>query len=95
MLNDNGIVSSQIACQMALAGLNRFESDICVGIVGNIDCANSTNNENDIVWICAAFNDNGKISFEYQKIFVFGLRGENIEDAVNTTLEMLNEKIDG
>lgn len=94
-INDNGIVSSQVACQMALNGLYRFESDICVSIVGDIDCTNSVSNENNVVWICIAFKNDGKISFEYRKIYVFGLRGENIEDAINTTLDILNEKMDG
>ena len=85
----NGLVSSQVACQMALGGLYKLDVDICVSIVGNVTIPYAEEDVDNIVWICVATMLDKKVDFIYQKIEVDGLRGQNIETAINKALDVV------
>lgn len=89
----NGLVSSQVACQMALGGLYKLNVDICVAIVGNVVPPIAEEEPNNTVWICVASMNDKKVDFRYSKIDVEGLRGENIEAALNEALDITIEEI--
>ena len=42
----------------------------------------------DTVWICVATLTDKKVDFKYSKINVDGLRGQNIETAINEALDV-------
>lgn len=87
----NGLVSSQVACQMALGGLYKLNVDICTSVVGNVD---SNDDQDNVVWICIAIMTNKKVDFKYDKLNVNGLRGKNIEVVINRTLDILIDEIE-
>lgn len=90
----NGIVSSQVACQMALGGLYKLNVDICVAVVGNVVPPMGAEEELDnTVWVCVAIMTDKKVDFRYSKINVNGLRGQNIETAINEALDVTLEEI--
>lgn len=90
VLRDRGLVSSQTACQMALNGLYKLNADICVSIVGNVIPPMSADEDLDnTVWICIATLTGKKVDFKYRKINVDGLRGQNIERAINEALDII------
>ena len=41
------------------------------------------------VWICVATLNDKKVDFKYSKINVDGLRGQNIETAINEALDVV------
>ena len=85
----NGLVSSQTACQMALTGLYKLNTDICVAVVGNVVPPMAADEDpDDTVWICVATLTDKKVDFKYSKINVDGLRGRNIEAAINEALDI-------
>lgn len=90
-LTNNGLVSSQVACQMAIGGAYALNVDVCVAIVGDVNP--NDGNENHIVWICVATRQEKKVDFKYKKINVNGLRGQNIETAINEALDVTLEEI--
>lgn len=89
----NDFVSCQVAQQMALCGLYKFDVNICTSIVGYVDGYGSTNVPAGEVQICVAKLDHNKaIEFKYKKLKLTGNnRGKNIElaieEALRTTLE--------
>ena len=86
VFKNNGLVSSQVACQMALGGLYKLNTSMCVSIVGNV----MLNDDSDrVVWICVATRRDKKVDFKYSKIEVDGLRGQNIEKAINEALDCI------
>ena len=88
VLKNNGLVSSQTACQMALDGLYKLNVDLCISTVGNVFPSYNAEEELDnTVWICVATMREKKVDFKYSKIEVNGLRGENIEKAINEALD--------
>jgi len=90
----NGVVSSKVACQMALGGLYKLEVDVCVSVVGNVVPPMSSEVEPDnTVWICVAVMNDKKVDFKYQKLEVEGRRGENIETCINEALDVLLNEV--
>ena len=90
----NGLVSSQVACQMALGGLYKLNVDICVAVVGNVVPPMGAEEEPDnTVWVCVATITDKKVDFKYSKINVDGLRGKNIEAAINEALDITIEEV--
>jgi PncC family amidohydrolase len=89
VFKNNGLVSSQTACQMALNGLYKLNTDICVAVVGNVVPPMAADEDpDDTVWICVATLTDKKVDFKYSKINVDGLRGRNIEAAINEALDI-------
>ena len=84
VIEKNGIISSQVAQQMAMDVLYKFCTNIGVGVIGHID-------EGIIdVQICVAKMYKGSMSFEYQKMFKSGgSKGENIEAVIKQTLMVI------
>lgn len=94
VFKNNGIVSSQTACQMALNGLYKLNTDICVAVVGNVvPPMGADEDPDDTVWICVATLTDKKVDFKYSKINVNGLRGRNIEAAINEALDITIDEI--
>ena len=81
VFKNNGLVSSQAACQMALNGIYKLNVDICIPMAADED-------PDDTVWICVATLTDKKVDFKYSKINVDGLRGQNIETAINEALDV-------
>ena len=91
---NNGLISSQVACQMALGGLYGLNCDICVATVGDVVPLMSQDEKpKGIVWICVATMNDKKVDFEYKKVEVDGLRGRNIETVINEALGCILEGI--
>ena len=88
VFKNNGLISSQTACQMALNGLYKLNTDICVAIVGNAIPPMSDEEPDNTIWICVAVLDDKKVDFKYSKIDVDGSRGQNIETAINEALDI-------
>lgn len=89
VFKNNGLVSSQTACQMALNGIYKLNVDICIAVVGNVVPPMAADEDpDDTVWICVATLTDKKVDFKYSKINVNGLRGRNIEAAINEALDI-------
>lgn len=89
-IKNNGLVSSQVACQMALNGLYKLNTDICVAVVGNVSPTEDFNEDtHNVVWVCIATMTDKKVDFKYSKIQVDGLRGQNIETVIESALDAL------
>lgn len=93
----NDFVSCQVAQQMALCGLYKFDVNICTSIVGYVEGFGSTNVPAGEVQICVAKMDTKAIEFKYKKLKLTGnQRGKNIElaieEALRTTLEHIIEE---
>jgi len=94
VFKNNGLVSSQTACQMALNGIYKLNVDICIAVVGNVVPPMVADEDpNNTVWICVATLTDKKVDFRYSKINVDGLRGKNIEAAINEALDITIEEI--
>ena len=89
----NDFVSSQVAQQMALTALYKFNVNICTSVIGYVEGTGSVNVAAGEVQICVAKLDKqNNISFKYKKVRVTGNnRAKNIEvaleEALRTTLE--------
>jgi PncC family amidohydrolase len=87
---DNDVVSSQVAMQMALGGLYKLETNICVAITGY---AGETGGNEKVprgtVWICVAKHEKPNVTFKYKKLELHGTRGENIETCVLEALALV------
>ena len=89
VFKNNGLVSSQAACQMALNGIYKLNVDICIAVVGNVVPPMAADEDpDDTVWICVATLTDKKVDFKYSKINVDGVRGQNIETAINEALDV-------
>ena len=94
VFKNNGLVSSQTACQMALNGIYKLNVDICIAVVGNVVPPIAADEDpDDTVWICVATLTDKKVDFKYSKINVNGLRGKNIEAAINEALDITIDEI--
>ena len=93
-IKNNGLVSSQVASQMAIGGLYKLGVDICAAIVGNVVPPMDADEEPDnTVWICIVIGSDKRVDFKYKKIEVNGLRGENIETAINEALDVIIKEV--
>lgn len=92
VVQKNGLVSSQVAQQMALDVLYKFGADISIGVIGDIDGYGKD------AQICVAKMDNKVISFGYKKVIMGSVKSKNIETLINESLmlalEQLEEKKD-
>ena len=87
-IKTNGVVSSQVAAQMAIGGIYALGVDICVAITGNID--NWDESQGKEAWVCVAKATEKRTDFEYKKIELEGMkRGDNVQQCVNAALETL------
>ena len=94
VFKNNGLATSQVACQMALGGLYKLNVDVCVAVVGNVVPPICAEEELDnTVWVCVATLTGKKVDFRYSKINVDGLRGKNIEAAINEALDITIEEV--
>ena len=93
VFKNNGLVSSQVACQLALGGLYKLNVNVCVSIVGNVVPPIGEEEPNNRVWICVATMRDKKVDFKYEKMDVNGLRGKNIEAAIIKALDTTIEEI--
>ena len=74
---------------MALNGIYKLNVDICIAVVGNVVPPMAADEDlDDTVWICVATLTDKKVDFKYSKINVDGLRGQNIETAINESLDI-------
>jgi len=77
VIEKNGLISSQVAQQMALETLYKFSTNIAISVVGFIDDSNID------VQICVAKMNGGNVSFAYNKLKENGTsRGKNIEEII-------------
>ena len=93
----NDFVSSQVAQQMALTALYKFNVNICACVIGYVEGSGSTNVAAGEVQICVAKLDKqNNISFKYKKVRVSGNnRAKNIEIALEEALHSTLEHIIG
>ena len=93
----NDFVSCQVAQQMALCGLYKFDVNICVSIVGYIDGYGSNNIGAGEVQICVAkLDENKAIDFKYKKLHVKAMdKGDNMEECIKEALKLTLEHIIG
>ena len=86
---DNDVVSSQVAMQMALGGIYKLETDICISITGYAgETGGNERVPNGTVWICVAKLEGPSVAFRYKKLELSGTRGENIEACVREALTL-------
>lgn len=88
IIEKNGLVSSQIAQQMALETLYKFNANITIGVVGDVDgyCKDVQ------ICVCKKFDKN--MNFAYKKITVDEKdRGKNLEIILNESLSLALEHI--
>jgi PncC family amidohydrolase len=82
------VVSSQVAMQMALGGLYKLNTDICISITGYAgETGGNERVPNGTVWICVGIMGFG-VTFKYKKLELSGTRGENIETCVKEALAL-------
>lgn len=93
VFKNNGLVSSQVACQMALSGLRKLDTDICVSVVGNVVPTMADDDSDNLVWICVATMTSKKVEFRYEKLEVTGLRGQNIQNVIDKALDVIISEI--
>lgn len=86
---DHDVVSPQVAMQMAIGGLYKLESDLCIAITGY---AGETGGNEQVprgtVWICVSKHEVPSVAFKYKKLELHGTRGENIETCVREALAL-------
>ena len=87
LIKSYGVVSPQVAQQMALGGLYLLDVNICVAITGYVGDDGGSQNGN--VWICVGKNVGNKVSFCYKKLNVAGTRGENIKVCLKEALTLV------
>jgi len=94
-IRENDVVSAQVAQAMALGGLYKLETDICVAITGYAgDTGGTLKSPRGTVWICSAkFNNEHRVDFKYRMIIVNESRGKNIEKCVKNALEVVIEHL--
>ena len=56
VFNRNGLVSNQVACQMALEGLYSLDLDVCIAVVGNIKPPLKEGNNSAIICMAVMTN---------------------------------------
>ena len=87
-IDKNGLISSQVAQQMALEILYKFKCNVSIGVVGSVDGYG-----ND-VQICVAKKYNNDMSFAYKKLTVEGKeKGKDIEIIIKESLSLALEHI--
>ena len=93
----NDFVSSQVAQQMALTALYKFNVNICTSVIGYVEGTGSANVAAGEVQICVAKLDKqNNLSFKYKKVRVTGNnRAKNIEIALEEALHSTLEHIIG
>lgn len=94
VIKKNGIISSQVACQLALCGLYKLDVDVCVATVGNVIPPSAEEEPNNIAWICVAKIGDNNVDFTYRKVEFNDTCGKNIETVINEALICLLESID-
>jgi len=88
LIEQYDVVSSQVAMQMALGGIYKLNSDICIGITGYAgETGGNERVPNGTVWICVAMMGD-RVSFRYKKLELHGTRSENIEACVKEALTL-------
>ena len=94
-IEENDVVSAQVAQSMALGGLKKLNVDVCVGITGYVGLTGgSEKSPRGTVWICSCRKlASGKYTFLYRMIIVNGSRGENIQKAIENALEIVFDHI--
>ena len=95
VIERNDLVSCQVAQQMALETLYKFNVDIATSVVGYVEGFGSSDIAAGEVQICVAkYSHDSAISFKYSKIHVDGGdRGKNIEAAIKEALTATLEHI--
>ncbi len=89
----NDFVSSQVAQQMALTALYKFDVNICTCVVGYVEGYGSDNVQAGEAQICVAkLDEKGSVSFKYKKLKMLGKSKANnielcLEEALHSTLE--------
>ena len=95
-LENNGEISSQVAFQMALSGLYALESDVCIGVVGDVNGYGKDKTAPTTAWVCVCMKSEKQTKFGYHKLTLNDTRGENIRkcivEAVRFTREELENK---
>lgn len=85
------IVSSQVAAQLALNGLNKLNVDMCISIVGFVP--------NGSAWVCSALRRGKEVTFKYERLSLRGTRGENVvqvlTESIKTAIKHLEETYGG
>ena len=90
IIEKNDFVSSQVAQQMAIESLYKFESDISIGVVGYTDSIDGE------AQICVAKMHNDGLKFAFNKVKLDGEKvSDNIEkiigEAIRTAIELIIE----
>lgn len=80
-IKDNGLTSSQVACQMAVGGLYKMDVDICLSVVGDI--------KNGVVWLCSARRMSKCLNFRYKQLLLKGTtNSENYNRIIEESIEI-------
>ena len=92
-IKNNGVVSSQVACQMAVGGLYKMNVDLCIAIVGDI--------KSGVVWLCTARQGEKVLDFRYKQLLLENVSSNSekynkvIEEAIEIALLHVEEKNNG
>lgn len=89
----NGEVSAQVAQQMALVGLYKLDSTVCIGITADVNGYGYDKSIPTEAWICVAYMVDNKVNFEYKKLVLNGKRGDNVQNCIMTSLKMTFEAL--
>lgn len=88
VIEKNGLVSSQVAQQMAFDILYKYSANIGIGVVGSVE------NNNSDVQICVAKMNHSNLKFAYKKLTITDkCGGERLEEIIKETLILAIEHI--
>lgn len=79
-IKNNGVVSSQVACQMAIGGLYKLDLNLCVAVVGDI--------KNGVVWLCSARQGDKTLNFRYKQLILEGTNSEKYNKIIEEGVEI-------
>lgn len=85
----NGLISSQVAQQMALDTLYKFDVNIATSVMGDIDGYGKD------AQICVAKMEHKVISFAYKKVIMGNDKAKNIETLITEALFLTLEHLEG
>lgn len=80
IVRNYGMVSSQVARQMAIGGIYRLKVNLCISVVGDL--------ENGVFWICTARETPKMVNFRYKHLTLKGSNSEKMEKVLYEALEV-------
>lgn len=81
VISNNGVVSSQVACQMAIGGLFKMNVDLCLAVVGDI--------KSGVVWLCTTRQiGTAPLNFRYKQLILEGTNSEKYNKIIEEGIEI-------